>query len=99
MLILGIDTGGTYTDSVILDRDRGKVLCKAKALTTPHDLTVGIEKCMRSDYDWPRLHRASGREFASYDTWRVGAYVRIHIRSNQTAQGCEEGRPGHERQA
>ncbi|MBM3241479.1 hydantoinase/oxoprolinase family protein [Candidatus Poribacteria bacterium] len=39
---LGIDTGGTYTDAVILDFDSGRVLRKAKALTTRHDLTIGI---------------------------------------------------------
>jgi len=35
---LGIDTGGTYTDSVIINFDSGKVIAKAKALTTRHDL-------------------------------------------------------------
>lgn len=39
---LGVDTGGTYTDSVIIDFDTGKVLAKAKALTTRQDLSVGI---------------------------------------------------------
>ncbi len=39
---LGIDTGGTYTDAVLLDFDAGIVLRKAKALTTRHDLTEGI---------------------------------------------------------
>lgn len=39
-MILGIDTGGTYTDSVILDED--KVLSKGKALTTHYSLTKGI---------------------------------------------------------
>jgi len=39
---LGIDTGGTYTDSVIIDFDSGKIIAKAKALTTRYDLTVGI---------------------------------------------------------
>lgn len=39
---LGIDTGGTYTDSVVLDFETGAVLRKAKALTTRHDLAVGI---------------------------------------------------------
>jgi len=39
---LGVDTGGTYTDAVILDFDTGKILRKAKALTTPYDLTIGI---------------------------------------------------------
>ena len=40
-LMLGIDTGGTYTDAVLFDEDRG-VLAKAKALTTRHDLAIGI---------------------------------------------------------
>jgi N-methylhydantoinase A/oxoprolinase/acetone carboxylase beta subunit len=39
---LGIDTGGTYTDSVIIDFETGKVITKAKALTTRYDLSVGI---------------------------------------------------------
>ncbi len=39
---LGIDTGGTYTDSVIIDFESGKILAKAKALTTRYDLSVGI---------------------------------------------------------
>lgn len=39
---LGIDTGGTYTDSVIIDLDDGKVLSKSKALTTRNDLSIGI---------------------------------------------------------
>ncbi|MER9185250.1 hydantoinase/oxoprolinase family protein, partial [Mesorhizobium sp. M0767] len=44
-LFLGIDTGGTYTDAVLWSEaggPGGKVLAKAKALTTRHDLAVGI---------------------------------------------------------
>jgi N-methylhydantoinase A/oxoprolinase/acetone carboxylase beta subunit len=39
---LGVDTGGTYTDSVVIDFDSGEVISKAKALTTRQDLSVGI---------------------------------------------------------
>jgi N-methylhydantoinase A/oxoprolinase/acetone carboxylase beta subunit len=39
---LGIDTGGTYTDSSIIDLDTGKVVAEAKALTTRNDLSIGI---------------------------------------------------------
>ena len=39
---LGIDTGGTYTDSVVIDLDGGNVLSKSKALTTRNDLSIGI---------------------------------------------------------
>ncbi|WP_193174183.1 hydantoinase/oxoprolinase family protein [Oricola nitratireducens] len=44
-LSLGIDTGGTYTDAVIHDAARG-VLAKAKALTTRHDLSIGLGEAM-----------------------------------------------------
>ncbi|WP_455269514.1 hydantoinase/oxoprolinase N-terminal domain-containing protein [Rhizobium herbae] len=40
-LLLGIDTGGTYTDAVLFNETHG-VVAKAKALTTRHDLSVGI---------------------------------------------------------
>lgn len=45
---LGIDTGGTYTDSVILDLATGKILSKAKALTTRDDLVIGIKESLAS---------------------------------------------------
>lgn len=38
---LGVDTGGTYTDAVII-RDEEVVLASAKSLTTHHDLALGI---------------------------------------------------------
>jgi len=44
-LRLGIDTGGTYTDAVLLDPD-GTVVSTAKALTTHHQLTVGIRQAI-----------------------------------------------------
>ncbi len=39
---LGVDTGGTFTDAAIVDLDTKKVLVKAKAPTTYHDLSIGI---------------------------------------------------------
>ncbi len=39
---LGVDTGGTYTDAVILDEAANVVLGKAKSLTTRGDLALGI---------------------------------------------------------
>ena len=41
-MLLGIDTGGTYTDAVIYDEARGAVVAKAKSPTTHHDLALGI---------------------------------------------------------
>ncbi|UWR22551.1 hydantoinase/oxoprolinase family protein [Sulfitobacter sp. S190] len=40
-ILLGVDTGGTYTDAVLL-RDEREVIASAKALTTRHDLAVGV---------------------------------------------------------
>ncbi|NLL95172.1 MAG: hydantoinase/oxoprolinase family protein [Thermoplasmatales archaeon] len=40
---LGIDTGGTHTDAVILDFATGDILCKTKSQTTHGDLSEGID--------------------------------------------------------
>ena len=40
-LLLGVDTGGTYTDAVLI-RDEAEVIASAKSLTTRHDLAIGI---------------------------------------------------------
>ena len=41
-LRLGIDTGGTYTDAVIVDADTQSVIAKSKSLTTRHNLIEGV---------------------------------------------------------
>ena len=40
-LLLGVDTGGTYTDAVLI-RDEQEVIASAKSLTTRRDLAIGI---------------------------------------------------------
>ena len=40
--LLGVDTGGTYTDAVILNDKEQSVLARAKSLTTRPDLSRGI---------------------------------------------------------
>jgi len=42
---LGIDTGGTYTDVVLIDSNR-KVVASCKSLTTRQDLSLGIASAM-----------------------------------------------------
>jgi N-methylhydantoinase A/oxoprolinase/acetone carboxylase beta subunit len=44
---LGIDAGGTYTDTVVYDLEHRTTCCKAKALTTKWDFTIGIENALR----------------------------------------------------
>lgn len=41
-ILLGVDTGGTYTDAVLLDDTRQQVIAASKALTTRPDLAQGI---------------------------------------------------------
>jgi N-methylhydantoinase A/oxoprolinase/acetone carboxylase beta subunit len=48
---LGIDTGGTYTDAVLVDHASDEVLAGAKALTTRHDLSVGIGQAVAAVFD------------------------------------------------
>ncbi len=45
---IGIDTGGTYTDAVIVDALGHQVLASAKALTTKGDLAVGIGEALQA---------------------------------------------------
>ena len=46
-LLLGVDTGGTYTDAVLI-RDETEVVASAKALTTRDDLAEGIGSAVRA---------------------------------------------------
>ena len=46
-LWLGLDTGGTFTDAVLLVGGR-EVAASAKALTTPWNLAIGISKAIRT---------------------------------------------------
>jgi N-methylhydantoinase A/oxoprolinase/acetone carboxylase beta subunit len=45
-IVLGIDTGGTYTDAVLVDRGSGEVLAGNKAFTTYYDLSMGIREAV-----------------------------------------------------
>lgn len=41
-ILMGIDTGGTYTDAVLIDEAADRVLASAKALTSRPDLAIGV---------------------------------------------------------
>ncbi len=49
-LWLGLDTGGTFTDAVLL-ADGRRVVASAKALTTPWNLAIGIGHAIRAVLD------------------------------------------------
>ncbi|MBE1282004.1 MAG: hydantoinase/oxoprolinase family protein [Rhodobacteraceae bacterium] len=46
-LALGVDTGGTYTDAVLI-RDEREVIASAKSLTTRQDLAIGVGGAIRA---------------------------------------------------
>ena len=49
-LWLGLDTGGTFTDAVVLAEGR-RIVASAKALTTPWNLAIGIGEAIRAVLD------------------------------------------------
>ncbi|KUJ78193.1 hydantoinase [Ruegeria marisrubri] len=49
-LALGVDTGGTYTDAVLV-RDEKEVVASAKSLTTRSDLAIGVGKAISAVLD------------------------------------------------
>lgn len=54
---LGIDTGGTYTDAVLVD-ENNQIMASAKCLTTRHDLTLGIADVL-AELPAASLHQVS----------------------------------------
>ena len=46
-LLLGVDTGGTYTDAVLIE-DEKDVIASAKSLTTREDLAIGIGRAIEA---------------------------------------------------
>ncbi len=46
VVFLGVDTGGTYTDAVIIDEAADRVIGSAKSLTTRDDLSLGIGRAV-----------------------------------------------------
>ena len=41
-LVIGLDTGGTYTDAALLDAKKATVISTGKSLTTREDLSIGL---------------------------------------------------------
>ena len=73
-LFLGIDTGGTYTDAVIWSEGSG-VVAKAKALTTRHDLAVGISGAVDVVMKRAAIHPASIKLVSMSTTLATNALV------------------------
>jgi N-methylhydantoinase A/oxoprolinase/acetone carboxylase beta subunit len=59
---LGIDTGGTYTDAVLVDHATGEVLAATKALTTRHDLSIGIGEAITAVFEAEQCRKGTGEQ-------------------------------------
>ena len=81
-LALGIDTGGTYTDAVLVNHETGAVLAGAKALTTRHDLSVGIGGAIRAVF---AVAETQGTPFAPEDVTLVA--LSTTLATNALAEG------------
>lgn len=46
--LIGVDTGGTYTDAAIIATPGHRVLASAKAITTKADLAIGVVQAVRN---------------------------------------------------
>ena len=43
---IGIDTGGTYTDAVVVDLKNRQIAATAKAITTHGNLSLGVNEAL-----------------------------------------------------
>lgn len=77
---LGIDTGGTFTDSVVYNLLEGTVVAKAKAPTTYHDLSCGIRNSI-DNLAFKEFHKIKMGSLST--TMATNAVVE--------GQGCEVG--------
>jgi len=79
-IALGIDTGGTYTDAVLVDQSTGAVMTGAKALTTYHDLSIGIGEAVAAAFD--------GQSVSPADVELVGLSTTLATNAIVEGRGC-----------
>ena len=51
--LIGVDTGGTYTDAAIIDASSQRVIATAKSITTKGDLALGVGDAIAQDIATP----------------------------------------------
>jgi len=76
---IGIDTGGTYTDAVVVDLQNRQVVASAKAVTTYGDLSIGVSNALAS------VLAEAGDDFSRGDIGLVS--VSTTLATNALVQG------------
>lgn len=74
-VLLGVDTGGTYTDAAILDEREERVIAAAKSLTTREDLALGIGRAVAAALDQAGLQAADVALVSLSTTLAINALV------------------------
>ena len=80
---LGVDTGGTFTDAVIIDLEDRSVISKAKSPTTHNDLSVGLFDSVRKVF--------SGSDVAPADIELIGVSTTLATNSVLEGKGGDVG--------
>lgn len=78
-VVLGIDTGGTYTDAVLVNYENDKILSNFKSLTTKKDLSIGIRNAIAS------VLSVNGKAFSPQKIRLVG--LSTTLATNAIAEG------------
>ena len=67
--LIGVDTGGTYTDAAIIEAHGHRVVARAKAITTKGDLAIGVSEAItQAVAQLPQGLRASDIRLVSVST-------------------------------
>ncbi len=85
-LLLGIDTGGTYTDAALVDVAQHRVLAHAKALTTKGDLAVGVGLALEAV-----LHAAVAQGAAQQHTQLAARIALMGVSTTLATNAVVEG--------
>ncbi|MEW6518986.1 MAG: hydantoinase/oxoprolinase family protein [Thermodesulfobacteriota bacterium] len=73
--IIGIDTGGTFTDAVMIRRPDNQVMQVSKYPTTHHNLSLGISKCLQQLFSRSKVQPAEVELVAVSTTLATNAVV------------------------
>ncbi len=86
LLALGIDTGGTYTDAVLVNQTNGETLAATKALTTHRDLSIGIGQAIANVFK-PEAQLNGGAPIRPADVGMVGLSTTLATNASVEGQG------------
>ena len=85
-IALGIDTGGTYTDAVLVNQSSGDVLAATKALTTHRNLAIGIGEAISGVFERSALLNG-GSPITPADVGLVGLSTTLATNAIVEGQG------------